>query len=82
MNTSKTGHSMIHPLRLAYDFVTGFSIDQRSALVSLRSHFNDMNEEEIRQWFEHMAELIANEELTGEALFALLGALDNIDSWH
>lgn len=82
MNTSRTEYSMIHPLRLAYDFVAGFSIDQRSALVSLRSNLNAMSEEEVRQWFEHMAELIANEEITGDALVALLGALDNMETWN
>lgn len=78
MKIPETEGSTINPLRLAYDFVADFSIDRPSALKALRSHLKVMSADEVRQWFDHMGELMADEDITGVARFALLSALENM----
>lgn len=78
---SVTGTANPNLLRLAYDYVAGFSIDQPSALESLRGALTEMSCDEIRQWLTHMEELMADDDIAADTLFALLGLLDGGERW-
>lgn len=66
-------------LRLAYDFLAAFAIDQSAALTHLRVTLDSMEEWQFRQWIEHLGTILVEEERSVEEWHAVFSALESIE---
>lgn len=67
-------------LRLAYDFMAAFTIDQSAALAHLRVMLDSMEEWQYRQWIDHLGALLVEEESSVEEWHAVFSALESLDA--
>lgn len=68
-----------NPLRLAYDFMAEFTLDQTAAIGRLPVMLDGMDEWQVRRWFDHLAELLVEEETPAETWHALFSALETLN---
>jgi hypothetical protein len=64
MDTNTHGILAANTLRLAHDFKATFAIDPAYAIAHLRVSLEGMEEQEVRQWFDYLGELLVEEEST------------------
>lgn len=83
MNMIANEFLAVNPLRLANDFLAGFTINHVAVLGLLRVELNYMDAWQAREWRECLGELLVEEECTPElwqAIFESLEAMELIES--